>query len=123
MSFTYTEMALLNLPQRGDRSPEDKHNEAQSARQAADTMRELLGDPRWDRFCHEVEALKAEAQALEQRGSRDLVEKVLTPDQYMVAKVIQARGKGALDAYKSVLEIISNLIKQGERANKELANG
>ena len=87
-------------------------------RQVAETMRELLADPHWEKFAQEVENLKAEAQAVLSRAERDLNEKYLAPNEYGIAKVLQARGRGGVDAYQSVLVLIRNLIEAGEKAEE-----
>lgn len=116
MSLTYTEMALLGLTVPPERQADEGRYITPVARETARLMREILADPHWEKFVQRVEALRAEAQAVAKRADRDLLEMVLTPEQYTKAKTLQARGQGAVDAYQSVLEIVDNLIKQGENA-------
>ena len=93
------------------------------ATRKAQTMAELITDPRWASYAQELREMKVACEGLAKGAESALTgSRWLDPKEYGQAKLSLAVLQTYADAYGKALEMVEVLIARGEEAMKELAN-
>lgn len=83
-------------------------------------MSQLAADPTWGVYVRGIEERKREFEKQLKDSNDRLCNIVMSPDKYLEEKVHQAYVRGTVSAYEFALDIIKELIAEGENAKKEL---
>jgi hypothetical protein len=75
-------------------------------------MGELLAEPRWELYARHVKALRDTWFDKNQRSVSELTNSLLEPNAYIQCKVSQAQAAASVLAYDTVLQLITDLVKQ-----------
>lgn len=112
MGMSFEEMNLW----RGSRIPPTalQQEQAKARQHVATVMSELLIDPKWELYARHINTLYEQAQAHHQRLNQILLDKVLKIEDYTQTKVDQQHWASTAQAYKTCLDLINKLIKDGQ---------
>jgi hypothetical protein len=94
----------------------------EQAQAQGEQMSVLTATPEWESYGRKLEAEISRAKAIKERIEKLFLDpsKVLSPADYMEAKIHQGQAAAYLDALNFALNVAKTLIEQGEKAVAEL---